>query len=574
MQRWVCWRAYGGTMRGTVTTRTFAALAVLAIGCSGSSGASSGVTNAPSTVPTSAPEMQRPPPRTARPAGSSRPAGAPPTQAGLAGGAASGSGATFRTTTETPPVECGPSTTGRTFDVGDGKPYTTLGAVPWANLSGGDVVRLHWRPQPWREKILISQSGSATKPIRFCGVSGPKGERPVLDGENATTDKSFDFIHVEGERRGLITISIRRDGQSWGDKPRHIVIDGLELRNAAVPHGFTNSRGEKKTYLDHTACIFVERGEHIVMARNDVHGCGNGLFVASNDSEEVVSRDILIDGNYIHGNGSLSHPDRMHGIYSEAIGIVVQNNRFGPNREGSLGNQLKDRSTGTIVRYNWFEGGSRAIDLVEPEDSFAVVRQMPERHETWVYGNVIILGARASARPIHYGGDNGSENMYRKGTLFFYDNSMVITTNEKDLYYMAVLQLETDDESADVRNNVIYRSGTTHLSWLLEKGTARLGVNWISNGVTTAVDRGPTVKVSAKTEMLPEGKTLNGDNPGFVNAAAGDYCLGPSSPARNAAGELAPLLPPGLLPTLQYKKHQHTVPRRAERKDLGAFACE
>jgi len=194
--------------------------------------------------------------------------------------------------------------------------------------------------------------------------------------------------------------------------------------------------------------------------------------------------------------------------------------------------------------------------------------------ETWVYGNVIILGARASARPIHYGGDNGSENMYRKGTLFVYDNTMVITTNEKDLYYMAVLQLETDDESADVRNNVIYRSGTTHLSWLLEKGTARLGVNWISNGVTTAVDRGPTVKVSAKTEMLPEGKTLNGDNPRFVNAAAGDYCLGPSSPARNAAGELAPLLPPGLLPTLQYKKHQHTVPRRAERMDLGAFACE
>ena len=87
------------------------------------------------------------------------------------------------------------------------------------------------------------------------------------------------------------SISIRRSGQSWGDKPRHIVIDGLELRNAAVPHGFTNSRGEKKTYLEHTACIFVERGEHITMARNDVHGCGNGLFVASNDSEAGKRRN-------------------------------------------------------------------------------------------------------------------------------------------------------------------------------------------------------------------------------------------------------------------------------------------
>ena len=462
---------------------------------------------------------------------------------------------------------------GTTFDIGDDKPYRALSAVPWTSLRAGDVVRLHWRPRPWREKVLLSQSGSAKHPIRLCGVPGPKGERPVLDGENATTDGSIGSLHVEGERRGLITISIRRGDQSWGDKPRHIVIDGLELRNAAVPHSFTNSRGEQRTYLEHAACIFVERGEHITIARNDVHGCGNGLFVASNGSEEVVSRDVLIDGNYIHDNGTLTHPDRMHGIYSEAIGIVVQNNRFGPNRQGSLGNQLKDRSTGTIVRYNWFEGGSRAIDLVEPEDSFAVVRQMPERHQTWVYGNVILLGAKASSRPIHYGGDNGSENMYRKGTLFFYDNTMVITTNQKDQYYMAVLQLETDDESADVRNNLIYRPGTTHLSWLFEKGTARLGVNWMSNGVTTAVDRGPTVKVSAKTEMLPGGKTINGDTPGFVNAAAGDYCLAPSSPARNAAGDLPPL-PPSLLPTLQYEKHQRSVPRRPERKDLGAFACE
>jgi hypothetical protein len=552
----------GRRMRAILTTTTLLPLAVLASGCPASSASGEGA-NVPQAAPETAPEMQRPPPKTGTrspsrtpPAGSAAPD--PPAVMPRASGAAG----------------CAASSAGKSYDVGDGKAFATIGAVPWASLQAGDVVRIHWRPRPYREQVLVSQSGSAKYPIRICGVPGPKGERPILDGEDATTAPSFDFVHPEGQRRALITVSIRRNGQSWGDKPRHIVIEGLELRGAASPNSFTNAAGERKTYLDHAACIFVERGEHIALVRNEVHGCGNGLFVASNDSEEVVSRDILIDGNHIWGNGAVTNPDRYHGIYSEAIGIVVQNNRFGPMREGSLGNQLKDRSTGTVVRYNWFEGGSRAIDLVEPEDSFAVVKRMPERHKTWVYGNVVILGARASSRPIHYGGDNGSENMYRKGTLFFYDNTMVISTSEKEQYYMAVLQLETDDESADVRNNLIYRSGSTHLSWLLEKGTARLGVNWISNGVTTAVDRGPTVRVTAKLEMLPDGKTITGDNPGFANPAASDYCLARTSPARNAAGALAPGLGPSLLPTSQYKKHQAVVHRSSERKDLGAFACE
>ena len=470
------------------------------------------------------------------------------------------------------PGGCGPSTAGKTYDVGDGKPFATLGRVPWAKLRPGDAVRVHWRAQPYREKVLLSQSGSAKHPLRLCGVPGPGGERPVLDGENATTDASFEFVHPEQERRGLINVSLRRNGQDWGDKPRWIVIEGLELKNAHPTLSFMNARGETKTYYENAACVFVERGEHITMRNNEVHGCANGLFVASGGSEEVLSRDILIEGNDIHGNGTVVKNDRHHSIYTEAVGIVFQHNRFGPLREGSLGNQLKDRSVGTIVRYNWFEGGSRAMDLVEPEEMYPMVEKLPSRHRTYVYGNVVILGARASSRPIHYGGDNGAEETYRKGTLYFYDNTFMITTTEKQSYYTALLTLETDGETAEVRNNIVYNAGTTHLSWLFEHGTAKLGVNWASRAIGKTVDRGGE-KLSAKVEMLPGGKTIAGDSPGFVNAPAGDLCLAKTSPARGVGEDLGAAVPAEMRPSLQYKKHLATAPRPA-RADLGALVCD
>jgi hypothetical protein len=533
--------------------------------CSGAARSAPGDGPVAQIAPLTAPEMQRPL-EAGHVDGSPTPRLSP---SGSGSGAGSGSGSFDPGASAT----CDASASAKTYDVGPGKPFTTISAVPWSRLQPGDVVRIHWRPQPYREKILISQSGTAKAPLRVCGVPGPKGELPILDGENATTDRGADYVYPEGQRRGLIIISIRKTDQTWGDKPRYIVVEGLELRNAAAPTTFKNAAGDTKVYMENAACIFVERGEHIAMRRNEVHGCANGLFVGSGDSEEVLSRDIIIDGNYLWGNGTITSKDRQHSIYTEAVGIVVQNNRFGPLREGSAGNQFKDRSSGTVVRYNWFEGGQRAIDLVDPEDTIRLVKDLPARHQSYVYGNVFLFGARAGSRPVvHYGGDNGNEPQYRKGTLFFYDNTVVFTSNEKDLWYLAVLQLETDDETADVRNNIIYSSGTTHISWLFEKGTAKLGVNWATASIATTVDRGG-IKLTGKTVMLPGGKTISGDAPEFADLAKGDLCLRPTSPARGVAGELA-ALPSGMLPTLQYKKHRSSVPRPPQRKDLGALVCD
>src|SRR5262249_21815821 len=150
------------------------------------------------------------------------------------------------------------------------------------------------------------------------------------------------------------------------------------------------------------AAIFVERGEHVTVRGCVLTDSAYGLFVASADTEEVVSRDILVETSWIYGNGAVG-TDRRHNVYTEAIGIVFQSNRFGPPRAGAKGNQIKDRSAGTVVRYNWIEGGAHLLDLVEPEESTPMTTKAAGYHQTFVYGNVLISGDDDGSTLVHYG---------------------------------------------------------------------------------------------------------------------------------------------------------------------------
>jgi len=126
----------------------------------------------------------------------------------------------------------------------------------------------------------------------------------------------------------------RDSGDRYKFKPGYVLIQGLELRNAAPPHGFTDGAGKARKYMRNAAAIFVERGEHVVIRNCTVHSSGNGIFVASGRDAPSLSRDITIEGSYIHGNGNVGS-DRQHNAYTEAAGMVFQYNRFGPPRAGS-----------------------------------------------------------------------------------------------------------------------------------------------------------------------------------------------------------------------------------------------
>ncbi len=449
------------------------------------------------------------------------------------------------------------------YEVGEGQPYASIGSVPWESLSAGDLVLIHWQPTPYREKWVIGRTGTAQSPITIRGVLGPAGQRPVVDGQNATTRLALDYWN---EERSVIKIG----GSSIPPDvlPRYIVVENLDVRGARPPNSFTDDGGVVRTYSMNAAAIHVGRGEHVTIRNCILRDCGNGLFVTSTDGE--AARDIVIEGNYFHGNGN-SGSLFEHNTYTAAIDIVYQFNRFGPLLAGANGNNLKDRSAGLVVRYNWIEGGNRQLDLVDGEDSI-LIRNDPGYDETHVYGNVLMEPAGAGNKQItHYGGDSGATVNYRNGTLFFFQNTVVSTRTDGTTLF----RLSTNDNGCDARNNLFYvTTAGTGLAMLDADGVLDLSHNWMKPGwrdtfgtlTGTINDDGTSVETSA---------------PGFANEAAQVFEPAPASACVDEGGSLAPPVLPDHSVDSEYVKHQAgrarvgtgTLTGNGTSTDIGAFEC-
>jgi hypothetical protein len=441
------------------------------------------------------------------------------------------------------------------YNVGPGQPLASIGAVPWESLGPGDVVRIHWQAAPYKEKFVIGRQGTAAAPIVVQGVPGPNGELPVIDGNGATTRLQLDYA---SEGRGVIKIgssSIPPD-----TTPKHIVIEKLVVQGARSTYGFTDDAGAAQTYSANASTIYVEKGENVTVRDCELRDAGNGFFVASSDA--LASKNILVERCYIHGNGNVGSIFE-HNLYVAGIGMVFQDNRLGPLAPGASGNNFKDRSAGLVVRYNWIEGGNRQLDLVDGEDS-SLIRGDVGYTKTHVYGNVLIEPDAAGNRQIvHYGGDSGTTANYRKGTLYFHNNTIVSRRTDRTTLF----RLSTNSERADARNNVVWleaAAGTT-LSLLDTDGVLDWSHNWTE----------PAYVVSFGTfvgTVNNDGTTVTGATPGFCAAASGDYGLLSGAAARDAGTGLAPTIEPAHLPLYEYLRHQASEARPFDATlDIGAY---
>ena len=441
------------------------------------------------------------------------------------------------------------------YHVGDSQPYATIAAVPWQSLQPGDTVWIHWRSLPYKEKWVIGLQGTPAAPISVRGVPGPSGQLPIIDGQGATTPPQLNYWN---EVRSVIKIG----GSNVPDNSvaQWIVIDGLDVRGARPPNTFTADDGSTQTYSSNAAAIHIELGEHITIRNCIIRDSGNGLFVSSSGTD--VSRDITIESNYIHDNGN-SASIYEHNTYTAAIGITYQYNRFGPLMPGASGNNLKDRSSGLVVRYNWIEGGNRQCDLVDAEDS-DVIATDPAYHTTLAYGNILIEPAGAgNSQILHYGGDSGDTTIYRKGTLYFYHNTLVSTRTD----HTTLMRLSTNEETCDARNNILYVTNTGGNFALLDSsGVLNFHRNWLKPGYASSFS-GLTGTINN------DGTSITGASPNFTNEAAQDYTLQASSACIDTALPLAPAVLPGGDITRQYVKHQSSEPRTiaGAAPDLGAF---
>lgn len=444
------------------------------------------------------------------------------------------------------------------YHVGDAQPYASISAVPWQSLQPGDTVWIHWRATPYREKWVIGLQGTSTASISVRGVPGPAGQLPVIDGQNAVTPSPLNYWN---EARSVIKIG----GSNVPDNSvaKWIVIEGLDVRGARPPNTFTADDHSVQTYSMNAAAIHIELGENITIRNCIIRDSGNGLFVSS--SGEDVSRNITIEGNYIYSNGN-SGSLFEHNTYTAAIGILYQYNRFGPLLSGASGNNLKDRSAGMVVRYNWIEGGNRQLDLVDAEDS-TLIRDDANYHESDVYGNILIEPAGAGNKQIlHYGGDSGTTGDYRKGVLYFYHNTVVSTRTDST----TLMRLSTNDEHCDARNNILYvTTAGNGLAMLDSDGVLDLHRNWMKPGwVSSFGGLGGTIN--------NDGTSIQTAAPGFVNEAAQDFSLTSTSACLNVAVALhAAVLPDGAV-VRQYVKHQSSTARAVSgaASDLGAFELQ
>jgi hypothetical protein len=440
------------------------------------------------------------------------------------------------------------------YHVGPGQTYTSIGAAPWSTLQPGDSVHIHWRPEPYNEKWVIGRSGTAELPITVIGVRGPNGELPVIDGRNAVTAPGLNFW---SENRGVIKVGGSNVPASTFAK--FIIIDGLEIRSGHPSYNFTNDSGGTEAYSTSASSIYVERGENITVRNCRMHDSANGFFVASGD--DGVSRNILVDGNHIFGNGVVGSIFQ-HNNYTAALNITFQNNRFGPLRAGAPGVNLKDRSAGLVVRYNWIEGGNRNIDLVDGEDS-STIRNAPEYRKTYVYGNILIKQDGGNNQSVHYGGDSGTTANYRKGKLYFYNNTLYSIRAGTTV----VMRLSTNDEQCDARNNIFFNTAAgTSLAMLAESGTLTLANNWAKTGWRNSHEGAFSGSVTGGATMI------TGSGPGFIDAGNEDFSLLSSGQAVNAGTSLhADVLPLHDIDE-QYVRHQRVRSRAAVGAlDLGAF---
>lgn len=438
-----------------------------------------------------------------------------------------------------------------TYEVGPAQSLQQIEQVPWAKLHAGDLVLIHGRAEPYRVKWLISVRGTEDEPVIIRGVPGTNGELPVISGENAITAPGLDYW---GGERSVIKIGVGSVPKNIS--PSYVTVENLEVRSARPGYPFIPRKG-KKTYNKSAAPIWIEAGDHITIRNCIVHDGANGIFVSKG------GKNILIERCNLFANG-LEKSDQQHNVYTEANGITFQFNHFEPLRPGARGNNLRDRSAGTVVRYNWIEGGNRELDLVDAEDS-AAIRADPKYGKTFVYGNIIIEPNNpgdAGQQIVHYGGDSGHTNWYRKGILYFYNNTVISRRGGNTTLF----RIQTGDEKVEARNNIIYWTAPRkHLAIVDSVGEVEMQNNWFKKGWTKCHER---LLGSVRSE-----KNLEGDAPGFVDLEKNNFQLAPGSPCIGAGGPLpSEILPENDLKS-EYVAHQ-SGHERASASDLGALRSE
>jgi hypothetical protein len=485
---------------------------------------------------------------------------------------------------------------GTTYEIGQGLAYTALGQVPWTLLKPCDTVNIHWQPQPYSDVIAIGARGAKDKFIRIQGIPGPNGEKPILDGSGAAVAPSL-FANPVFDGLGMIEI-LPPAGAPYGYKPGYLDINNLEIRGADMKLKYTNMKGQLVNWNSFACGIYIERAENVAIRNNEIHDNSQGLFQNSKYDEFAQSRYLLIEGNYIHDNGNPGS-NHEHNAYTEGVGTIYQFNWFGAPKAVSYGENIKDRSVGITFRYNYIESGITPIKLEDPESNKnweAVQRDAWGNllaDSVYIYGNTLIMGPGQNGFKSPWGytlvsyGDGTDVNV-RGGNIYFFNNTVISKVDWGTYYFpnSTLFQIinTRNNPTAVAQNNIFYATSATTgakpapIALFYHSGSARFSNNWISPGWVNT-DLGSHSNLYFTPTAPYNGLGISGmltnaqNDPGFVDAAHGDYRLRAGSPGINAGTTLDPeILKTGNTPLYEFKLPGLTGQRKNDGTlDLGAF---
>lgn len=403
--------------------------------------------------------------------------------------------------------------------VGPNQRYTTLDSVPFWSLKPGDNVLIHYKPGGYHETFQLMMSGTVDKHISVRGVPDPvTGKRPIIDGKDAKIGRSiyYGYYWQSLYTYGGIIISPPR-GFTWGDAPSYIDIEGLELCNFNQTSTMTNLYGQRQQFDKFCAAIYGERVRHLTVKNCKIHNDGLGVFVNSKYAAAGVSKDILIENNTFALNGNPGSVTEHH-IYTECDGITIQFNTFGPMVKGSYGSVIKDRSAGTVIRYNSMQVAQFAVGvyLMGPQGGYGYIDTLPNFTKSYFYGNVMYNPPTGGNAFVFFGGDSGSA---RTGKLYSYHNTFInhadgVGTKKRLGTILYRLNSPTEllgapvQTQVDSRNNAFYCLSET-------KGVAAAEMSLVYGAGNPSVNFGRDFKSrTVNLYMAPRGWT--GDKPTFT----------------------------------------------------------
>lgn len=384
---------------------------------------------------------------------------------------------------------------GRTFDVGPGQEHADLSTVPWLTLQSGDVVNIHPREAPYATKFALRAQGSADAPVIINGVTDAKCNRPVITGAGATTAADAvgsGYFETPGgeivERLGTVVI-YRGANDAYGHKPSNIRIQNLKIMGASSSQKFVGHDGKAMGYAKGAAAIYAVVVDNLVIENCEITRSDSGVFVnTKNDAFAETSTFVTLRFNHIYNNG-VPGSYLEHNVYMQAVRPLIEGNYIGQLVPGAKGSSLKDRSSGTVIRYNHVVAAARALDLVEAEGGLSTMQADPLYPHAWVFGNLIVSDwdnpGQSSASLIHWGGDNTPKN-FRTGTLYFYQNTVLSRIAKNQFWYVTIFDLPSAQQRVEAWSNVFahYRNADYRLA---NAGKIVLsGTNWLPKGWTAA----------------------------------------------------------------------------------------